>query len=327
MYIKIKTIKNTLLLSACFFLAGINYMTYVKADNTASVCDKSVDADCDGLTDAEEKLYGTDANNTDSDGDGYSDKIEIESGYDPTKPAPGDRVTAITEQPAIKEGESTTTSASAESPTEKLTSDLEKLIEEKEGSTISNSDINELVATNLDEAKGEPITTESLPVLDTSSLKIINQTYPDLDAAAKKKQINADAEKYLVQVAYLIVSSSPKPLLSEDDFVSRLDELVEKLGTLAEVNTDYTYFLDLISRINLILPQLLNIEVPQTFADSHIKMLRILSSFTSLNDLFISANNDPVSKMILISKVGEISTLLTDFFQVEFLNYVDQIAL
>lgn len=48
------------------------------------------DMDNDGLTDAEEVLFGTNANATDSDGDGYSDLTETQSGYDPS--APGARL-------------------------------------------------------------------------------------------------------------------------------------------------------------------------------------------------------------------------------------------
>lgn len=44
------------------------------------------DTDSDGLTDAEEALFGTNAGATDSDGDGYSDLTEIQNGYDPAVP-------------------------------------------------------------------------------------------------------------------------------------------------------------------------------------------------------------------------------------------------
>lgn len=42
------------------------------------------DADGDGLDLAHEKLFGTDPNNPDTDGDGFSDYREISRGYDPT---------------------------------------------------------------------------------------------------------------------------------------------------------------------------------------------------------------------------------------------------
>jgi protein-disulfide isomerase len=43
-----------------------------------------VDTDGDGLSDAQEKVYGTDPNKTDTDGDGYSDGEEVKNGYNPT---------------------------------------------------------------------------------------------------------------------------------------------------------------------------------------------------------------------------------------------------
>jgi hypothetical protein len=42
-----------------------------------------IDRDNDGLTDAEEALFGTDPLNPDTDGDGFQDGAEVKSGYDP----------------------------------------------------------------------------------------------------------------------------------------------------------------------------------------------------------------------------------------------------
>ncbi|MBI4434724.1 L,D-transpeptidase [Candidatus Uhrbacteria bacterium] len=47
-----------------------------------------VDADSDGILDALEEQYGTDPLNSDTDGDSYSDGVEIRSGYDPKDPQP-----------------------------------------------------------------------------------------------------------------------------------------------------------------------------------------------------------------------------------------------
>jgi hypothetical protein len=41
------------------------------------------DADADGLSDAQEAVYGTDPNNPDTDSDGYTDGAEVEKGYNP----------------------------------------------------------------------------------------------------------------------------------------------------------------------------------------------------------------------------------------------------
>jgi len=53
---------------------------------TAPVVVSTVDSDADGLTDAEEKIVGTDPNKADTDNDGYLDLAELKSGYDPLVP-------------------------------------------------------------------------------------------------------------------------------------------------------------------------------------------------------------------------------------------------
>lgn len=45
--------------------------------------DKELDSDQDRLPDYLEKIIGTDENNSDTDGDGYSDFDEIKNGYNP----------------------------------------------------------------------------------------------------------------------------------------------------------------------------------------------------------------------------------------------------
>lgn len=45
----------------------------------------TTDADIDGLTDAEEPVFGSDPTKPDSDGDGYSDGTEVGGGYDPSR--------------------------------------------------------------------------------------------------------------------------------------------------------------------------------------------------------------------------------------------------
>lgn len=46
------------------------------------------DSDGDGLSDADELLFGSSLMDPDTDGDGYPDGFEVEHGYDPTDPRP-----------------------------------------------------------------------------------------------------------------------------------------------------------------------------------------------------------------------------------------------
>ena len=58
----------------------------LNVNNSAnSNANAGLDSDNDGLTDAQEKIYGTNANNPDTDGDGYTDGNEVKGGYDPLK--------------------------------------------------------------------------------------------------------------------------------------------------------------------------------------------------------------------------------------------------
>ncbi|MEC8405183.1 MAG: thrombospondin type 3 repeat-containing protein, partial [Verrucomicrobiota bacterium] len=49
--------------------------------------DLQSDTDSDGLTLAQEGAYGTNPYNSDTDGDGFSDDFEVNTGYDPTSAA------------------------------------------------------------------------------------------------------------------------------------------------------------------------------------------------------------------------------------------------
>jgi hypothetical protein len=80
-----------------FVLLAVSLGLYVSADEKQNGKDYSLfrDADQDGLSDEEEKVFGTDPFVRDTDGDSYADGVEVESGYDPLKPAPGDKLISL----------------------------------------------------------------------------------------------------------------------------------------------------------------------------------------------------------------------------------------
>ncbi|OIO51875.1 MAG: hypothetical protein CO003_01395 [Candidatus Portnoybacteria bacterium CG_4_8_14_3_um_filter_44_15] len=71
---------------------GANYTADIK---NKLMEESNSNDDNDGLTNREEKIYGTDPLNPDSDGDGYSDGEEIQNGYNPLVPSPDDEITDI----------------------------------------------------------------------------------------------------------------------------------------------------------------------------------------------------------------------------------------
>jgi len=82
-----------------------------KSDTTK--VDTEKDSDNDGLTDIEEATYKTNPNKIDTDGDGYSDYIEIKSGFDPlTAPEEAKTNTSTTNN----SGESTDTETTTNYP-------------------------------------------------------------------------------------------------------------------------------------------------------------------------------------------------------------------
>ncbi len=75
------------------------YSTYFKVPNTGSTPNgvpvvnsvnkgaastANTDVDGDGLTEADEKKYGSDPKKADTDGDGFADGVEVKNGYSPT---------------------------------------------------------------------------------------------------------------------------------------------------------------------------------------------------------------------------------------------------
>ena len=75
-------------------LSFISFMVFISASAEDVFSGKNIfqDSDSDGLSNEEERLYGTDPFNKDPDGDGYADGDEVKGGYNPLKRAPGDRI-------------------------------------------------------------------------------------------------------------------------------------------------------------------------------------------------------------------------------------------
>jgi hypothetical protein len=319
MYIKVKHIKHFILIVACLFFGGFNYFTYVSADDTrandkaAYVCDKALDADCDGLTNSEEKLYGIDPKNADSDNDGYSDGVEVKSGYDPLKPAPGDKLGT----------QNTASTANINSDTQSLTDvfsqNLENFISTNEEKTVSVDDVRNFADTQLASMSGS-ITNETLPEIDVSKIKVLKQEYSSFSEAKRKNKEKEDASNYLEKVIYLLINNAPVAITSKEDFTNFREDFLSHLSNLSDENSKTQYFSDLGNRLEIFIGQMQEIEVPETMVDLHVKFLRIAKGVLSLRDSSFS-DDDPMGKMAALARISSYEELISDFFQNDFQNY------
>lgn len=316
--LKIKTLKKFLLIFLCIFFAGINYLSYVQADVNTKSCNTSIDSDCDGLTNSEEALYGTNPNNPDTDGDGYSDGVEVKSGYDPLKPAPGDKLTTSSAQDNSK------TLQSQGSPlTDNLINNLNNFIAAKGTQAISSSDINSFLNENLTQASTANITFDTLPEFDSSTVKTFSQSYSGLSETDKKKKLQSDSLNYISKVTYLLISNSPLPITNSTDLKTFGDDFQNHVASLANTTPDDDYFSDMGNRLNLFLDQLQNIEVPETLLPLHVKFVRLIKGYLELKNDYNP--NDPIAKLATISKIQALVKLTEDFFANDMTNYSNQI--
>lgn len=303
---EIKKIKKIILLFACFLIAGFNYFVFAQ-NNTENKADTNIDSDRDGLTDAEEKLYATNPKSADTDEDGYSDGVEVKSGYDPLKKAPGDKLVTNT-----KSDQSLTTISDV------FTENLKSFVENNDQKTITTTDLNTFVSGIIQDKMGPAVSFETLPALDSSKLKIKKQAYNSLSESEKKAAEKKDAVNYLSNLYILFISNYPSENLLDYKPNAILSDLEAHMTTLSSENPDYAYFRNLSDKLQLFIDQALEMEVPETWVDSHIKFLKILEGYIALKDPTLpSIENDPLTGSITLNKMRE----LTDFAG-EFLNQI-----
>src|SRR3989344_6442952 len=159
-----------IIIFAVLFFIGF---TVITAAQERSLSDQTLfqDFDQDGLSNEEEKLYGTDPEKSDTDGDSYSDGTEVRSGYNPLVPAPGDR---------IVDPNNTTTNTTTNLTTS-VAKDFVDLVQKK---SLTEDVDNEIAVEDLDtivnKALDENLTFNDLPEIDTNAIIIKKQNYSDL---------------------------------------------------------------------------------------------------------------------------------------------------
>ena len=311
---KTKTIKKSLAVFAGLLV--LSFAVFALADE-----DKKngknifLDSDQDGLTDEEEKGYGTDPNNKDSDGDGYSDGAEVFGGYDPLKPAPGDKIETADKNEENKDANTSEKSAGAINLTEELSTQMAGLI----GSGISNN--KEISVDDLDNilqgllGNENALTFDDLPDVDEKDIKIKKQNYAKLSEEKRKEMEKRDTTEYLTALSYIAISNSPKKINDSKDIDSLSEEFLRQVSTFSDSMSNLSYFKDIAEKGGAAYDQLKEVEVPENMSDIHRKGLRFFKYAVSLKDNFNPDDSDPVRIITQLSNIQGLISISLDFAQ------------
>lgn len=297
---------DVLMRPSAFFIAlvlvSLGVVFSVSASDAFSGKNIFQDSDSDGLTNEEERLYGTDPFSKDSDGDGYSDGVEIRGGYNPLKKAPGDKILlggSSDEQPETQSG----TVTSKENLTKKISAEVARLVQEKGGdSGVSLDEVDSMVSTAI--GGGEEI---ALPTVadDEIKVKLLTKKEKRLPADERKKKEEQYIVDYLTSMAYIMANNSPNTFQTEDQFQSVAADVVDQSNN-ALLLGNFSYIADISKNGERMLEQIRDVEVPEAMVETHLKALRMAKYAVSLKEELVAMQNnveDPLQNISTLSKI------------------------
>lgn len=255
----------SLAIFAILILGALTFFSYADDKNLTLF----EDFDRDGLSNGEERSLGTNPNTADTDGDGYSDGVEIESGYDPLLPAPGDRIIKEDATAKIRPINSSTTNV-----TQKISESLVSYIadaQEAGRTDITSEDFSNAV----DKAVDEEVTfTETSPI-DLNMIKIKEQDFDDLSEKEKESLMKEDAIEYFTSISYIFMTSFPENFFNRSpDDVER--EVMEHMSDFSASIDNYEYFEQVAKYASHAEKQMNEISVPKDLLDIHTEGLYML---------------------------------------------------
>lgn len=305
---KNKNIKIACVVFLGLILVGFGLFTFAE-ENSSSDKNIFLDSDQDGLSDEEEKVYGTDPNDRDTDKDGYSDGAEVKSGYDPTKPSPGDKIMnekENAENPTVK---GVAEEKSEENLTEDLSKQITDLVSTNEQKEITIEDVDKII----NETMNDNLMFDDLPEISDDEIKIKKQNYSSFSEEERKSKEKEDDLEYLTAVSYVAVNNMPQKITSLNDLENLSQEIISQVNLLSSSFSDITYFEELAAKGDTALEQLKEIEVPENLLTLHKKGLQIAKYSITLKDTIAPTANDPISAIASLSKLQSLLNLGVEF--------------
>jgi hypothetical protein len=304
---KISHAKISFFLFAIILIAGF-YAVSSAQENSTSDKNIFVDSDQDGLSDDEEKTYNTNPSNRDTDGDGYSDGTEIKGGYDPLKPAPGDKIINDTKPLTTSNSQ---TEGEGENLTDEVSLEIANLVSERsaEQQDITLDDLD----TIIEKSTGNSLTFEDLPKIDDDEIKIMEQNYSKLSDEKRAQKEKDDALEYLVAVSYIMANNSPQEISQVSDLDAIAGQVISQVSLVSDSFSNLGYFQDLATKGASVLEELKEVEVPENMIGIHKKGLQLAKYSTTLESEFQPSKEDPVGTIAGLGKVQSLISLTIEF--------------
>jgi hypothetical protein len=258
-----------------------------------------VDSDQDGLSNEEERLYKTNPNEKDTDGDSYTDGVEVKSGYDPLRPAPGDKLFATAGENKTADG-----SVDTSNLTQAFSQEVASIITEKgaSGEEISLDDLDEKINKILN-GNNKSV---SLPDVDLVGLKIKNPIADSLGAEEKKQKEREQSVKYLTAMAYIFAQNAPQQFSNENELASSTQLISGQVSNFFATGTG-EILTTLAENGRTVLSESKEVEVPHHLLPLHIKAMQLAEYSIALEDKVKPNNGDPLAQ---IESMVEIQSLI-----------------
>lgn len=305
---KIKNVNISVFVLA--ILVVLSFAFYSRAQNESnSLNNIFLDSDQDGLTDSEEKLYGTNSQNSDTDGDSYSDGAEVRSGYNPLKPAPGDKV-VLGSNSSDAQVVGTEISDNQINLTEQVAQKISEITKNAdEDETVSLDDITATVEDILGSQNQQEIT---LPEVTRDDIKIKKQSFKGMTDEEKLQQKKDDLVQYLVAIYYILSSNSPTPITSASNATAIFSSLASQITSAITLGNSSSLE-TLAQNSQKVVEQMKSVEVPEDLVDLHIKALRYALYAQEMKVNLDRSANDPIGDIAKLSKIQAFTGSLLEF--------------